>query len=197
LVENERAKVGAVHAEDSSHFEELVRSHEARVFRLALSITRNREDAEDATQRAFLKAFEHIGQFRGDSLFSTWLIRIATNEALQVLRRRREHVSLDEFPSAIEAWQDCGLRQPEPTPEQSCAQAELWGIMLKMLAKLDNKYKMVLVLRYLEFSAEDTAQLLRLSTSAVKARLLRARSQLRLALEPCIAAKACYRLGRK
>ena len=78
-------------------FEELVNRYESRIFRLTMNITQNREDAQDATQDAFLKSFQNLDRFQGDSRFYTWLVRIAVNEALMRLRKRRHNVvSLDE-----------------------------------------------------------------------------------------------------
>jgi RNA polymerase sigma-70 factor (ECF subfamily) len=76
-------------------FDELVKHYERRVFRLAQNITRNNEDAEDVVQNAFIKAFENLASFRGDSRFYTWLVRITVNEALMKMRRRHRHVSID------------------------------------------------------------------------------------------------------
>src|SRR5207245_1267263 len=89
----ERAKAG-----DTAAFEQLVRQYERQIFRVAQHITQNREDAEDITQDAFLKAYEKLDQFQGNSKFSTWLVRIAVNESLMRLRKRKtsKTVSMDE-----------------------------------------------------------------------------------------------------
>src|SRR5580692_619055 len=95
--DDEGALVAAAKAGEVSAFEELVNRYERRIFRLAMNITQNREDAQDATQDAFLKAYQHLDSFQGGSRFYTWLVRIAVNEALMRLRRRRPNVvSLDE-----------------------------------------------------------------------------------------------------
>src|ERR1700674_2890942 len=111
--EDEGALVAAAKTGDVAAFEELVNRYERRIFRLTMNITQNREDAEDATQDAFLKSYQHLDNFQGDSRFYTWLVRIAVNEALMRLRRRRPNVfSLDEpvetgedlLPREIKDW---------------------------------------------------------------------------------------------
>ena len=97
-VSDELALVEAAKAGDDAAFEELVRRYDRNVFRIAQHITQNREDAEDVVQDAFVKAYTNLKQFQGQSKFYTWLVRIAVNEALMKLRRRRPErtVSLDE-----------------------------------------------------------------------------------------------------
>ena len=179
--DNEGALVEAARAGDASAFTELVTRYERRVFRLVMNITQNREDAEDALQEAFLKSYEHLGEFHGDSRFYTWLVRIAVNEALMRLRKRRpKEVSLDEpvegeddlMPREIEDW--------DPSPEQRYAQGELSQILQGVISELHPAFRTVFVLRDVEeLSTEDTARLLGLSVPAVKSRLLRARLKLR------------------
>ena len=121
--DDEDALVASAKAGDVAAFEELVNRYERRIFRLTMNITQNREDAEDATQDAFLKSFKNLDRFQGGSRFYTWLVRIAVNESLMRLRRRRPNVtSLDEptendgdsLPQQVEDW--------GPTPEQRYAQ---------------------------------------------------------------------------
>src|SRR5437763_856245 len=97
-VSDELALVASAKAGDVAAFEELVRRYDRNVFRIAQHITQNREDAEDVVQDAFLKAYNNLAQFQGQSKFYTWLVRIAVNEALMKLRRRRPErtISLDE-----------------------------------------------------------------------------------------------------
>ena len=95
--DDEPVLVKAAKSGDASAFEELVNRYESKIFRLTMNITRNREDAEDSMQEAFLKAYSHLDTFKEDSRFYTWLVRIAANEALMRLRKRRPNqVSLDE-----------------------------------------------------------------------------------------------------
>ena len=152
------------------------------MFRIAQHITQNREDAEDVVQDAFLKAYTNLQQFQEQSKFYTWLVRIAVNEALMKLRRRRPErtVSLDEdikteddsVPREVADW--------APNPEQLYTQGELKEILGKTIQGLPPSFRTVFVLRDVEgLSTEETADALDLSIPAVKSRLLRARLQLR------------------
>jgi len=180
----ERALVLAAQAGDAASFEKLVSMYEHKIFRLGMNITQNREDAEDVMQNAFLKAYEHLGNFQGDSRFYTWLVRIAVNEGLMRLRKRRPNqVSLDE---PIEGDDDLLPREVEdwgPSPEQRFAQTELHEILSKAIGELPEDFRAVFVLRDIEeLSTEETAQLLGLSVPAIKSRLLRSRLRLRAKL---------------
>lgn len=179
--EDEHLLVAAAKKGDSAAFEELVSRYEDKIFRLTKNITGNQEDAEDAMQDAFLKAYLHLQDFHGDSRFYTWLVRIAANEALMRLRKRRPNqFSLDE---PVEGDTDLMPRELEdwgPSPEKSHAQAELQGILAEFIDKLDPEFRIVLVLRDLEeLSTQETAEALGISVPAVKSRLLRARLKLR------------------
>ncbi|MHB8525187.1 MAG: sigma-70 family RNA polymerase sigma factor [Candidatus Acidiferrales bacterium] len=180
-VDNEAIYVAAAKAGDVAAFEELVNRYERKIFRLAQHITQNTEDAQDVSQEAFLKAFEHLPDFQGNSRFYTWLVRIAVNQALMKLRKRRtKDISLDEdietednfMPREIEDW--------GPSPEQHFAQDELAGILSRVIGELDPAFRLVFQLRDIdELSTEETAEALGLSVPAVKSRLLRARLKLR------------------
>jgi RNA polymerase sigma-70 factor (ECF subfamily) len=143
-------------------------------------VTQNREDAEEVTQEAFFRAFTHLEGFKGDSRFSTWLTRIAINEALMKLRRRRPTVSLDgeretENGVVIHEVEDWG-----PSPEQRYSQQGLQHILSEAMGQLSPDLRLVTQLRDVEeFSTEETAQILGLSVSAVKSRSHRARITLR------------------
>ena len=167
---------------DAAAFTELVNRYERNIFRLARHITQNEEDAEDVLQETFLKAFAHLGQFQGHSKFYTWLVRIAVNESLMKLRRRKadKSVSLDEpvetdqdtVPREIAAW--------EENPEQRYGRAEMNALLAKTIDSLSPGFRTVFLLRDVEeLSTEETAVALNLSIPAVKSRLLRARLQLR------------------
>jgi RNA polymerase sigma-70 factor (ECF subfamily) len=174
--------VNAARAGDVSAFEELVRRYDRNVFRIAQHITQNREDAEDVVQDAFLKAYENLPQFQGQSKFYTWLVRIAVNEALMKLRRRRPErmVSLDEEVRTEEDSMPREIADWSPNPEQQYNQAELKDILGKTIQGLPPSFRTVFVLRDVEgLSTEETAEALNLSIPAVKSRLLRARLQLR------------------
>jgi len=167
---------------DTRAFGELVRRYEGKVFRLAQHITQNREDAEDVLQETFLKAYEHLDQFKGDSKFYTWIVRIAVNQALMKLRRRKtdKSVSLDE---TIDTGEDTITREIaawDEDPEQRFSREELGEILDTAVDSLEPPYRSVFVLRDIEeLSTEETAEALNLSVPAVKSRLLRARLQLR------------------
>jgi RNA polymerase sigma-70 factor, ECF subfamily len=167
---------------DSRAFNELVRRYESKIFRLAQHITQNREDAEDVLQESFLKAYEHLDQFKGDSKFYTWIVRIAVNQALMKLRRRKtsKAVSLDE---QIDTGEDTVVREIAAwgeDPEERFSREELGSILDEAIQSLDPPYRSVFVLRDIEeLSTEETAEALSLSVPAVKSRLLRARLQLR------------------
>ncbi|MGC1257449.1 MAG: sigma-70 family RNA polymerase sigma factor [Candidatus Acidiferrales bacterium] len=179
--DDEGSLVAAAKAGDISAFETLVGRYERKIFRLAQNITQNREDAEDVMQESFLKSYQHLGEFQGNSRFYTWLVRIAVNQALMKLRKRRPNqVSLDE---EIDTGEDTMPREVEdwgPSPEDRYEQTELGGILSTTIAELDPPFRIVFQLRDIEeLSTEETAEALGLSIPAVKSRLLRARLKLR------------------
>ncbi len=181
-VSDELALVQAAKAGDVGAFEDLVRRYDRNVFRIAQHITQNREDAEDVVQDAFLKAYRNLSQFQGQSKFYTWLVRIAVNEALMKLRRRRPErtVSLDEDVKTEEDSVPREVADWSPNPEQQYNQAELRDILTRTVQGLPASFRTVFVLRDVEgLSTEETAEALDLSIPAVKSRLLRARLQLR------------------
>ena len=181
-ISEEMALVHAAKAGDVSAFESLVKKYDRNVFRIANHITHNREDAEDVVQDAFLKAYENLEQFQGQSKFYTWLVRIAVNEALMKLRKRRPErtVSLDEDVKTEEDSLPREVADWSPNPEQQYSQAELKDILTRTIQGLPQGFRTVFVLRDVEgLSTEDTAEALDLSIPAVKSRLLRARLQLR------------------
>ena len=168
---------------DVAAFEQLVKRYDRKLFRIAQHVTHNREDSEDAVQEAFLKAFQHLGEFREDSKFSTWLIRITLNQSLMKLRKQRRAIreaSLNEdcqgdgdmIPMEVTDW--------SPDPEQLYRASELRNILIKALRELRPILRAVFVLRDIEgLSTAQTAEVLNLSHTAVKARLGRGRLQLR------------------
>ena len=182
LVSDELKLVRAAKDGDVSAFEQLVKRYDRNVFRIANHITHSREDAEDVVQEAFLKAYSNLEKFQEQSKFYTWLVRIAVNEALMKLRKRRPErfVSLDEdvkteddsLPREVADW--------SPNPEQLYNQEELRDILSRTIQGLPPTFRTVFVLRDVEgLSTEETAEALELSVPAVKSRLLRARLQLR------------------
>jgi len=179
--EDEHLLVAAAKRGDASAFEELVSRYEKKIFRLTMNITRNREDAEDAMQDAFLKSYAHLKDFQEDSRFYTWLVRIAANEALMRLRKRRPNqFSLDEPIEGDEEMMPRELEDWGPSPEQRFAQTEMHEILSEVIDKLEPDFRVVFVLRDVEeLSTEETAKTLGISIPAVKSRLLRARLKLR------------------
>jgi len=176
------ALVERVRAGDLSAYDTLVRKYERQLFRIAQHITQNREDAEDVMQDAFLKAYEKLDQFQGNSKFYTWLVRIAVNESLMRLRKRRtgRTVSIDEDIETEEGAVARDFADWAPNPEQNYNQAELAEILKKTIQGLPQGFRVVFALRDVDgLSTEETAEALGLSVPAVKSRLLRARLQLR------------------
>lgn len=171
-----------VKAGDLSAFEQLMRQYDRQIFRIALHITQNREDAEDIVQDTFLKAFQKLDQFQGNSKFYTWLVRIAVNESLMRLRKRRSQktVSMDEDIQTEEGSIPRDFADWMPNPEQNYNQSELADILRRTIQGLPPGFRTVFALRDIDgLSTEETAKALGLSVPAVKSRLLRARLQLR------------------
>ena len=167
---------------DTGAFTELAERYQRNIFRLAQNITQNREDAEDVLQETFLKAYQHLPEFEGHSKFYTWIVRIAVNEALMKLRKRKwdKTVWLDEPVSVGEETVAREIAVWEDNPEQRYSQEELREILDKAVNGLAPPYRTVFALRDMEgLSTEETAEALELSIPAVKSRLLRARLQLR------------------
>ncbi|HUX10546.1 MAG TPA: sigma-70 family RNA polymerase sigma factor [Terriglobia bacterium] len=182
LVKDESVLVTEAKAGHYEAFEELVNRYEKKIYRLGLNLTGNPEDAEDMLQETFLKAFEHLPTFREDSRFYTWIVRIAINQGLMKLRKRRssKEVQLDDasnddgdvIPREFADWR--------PNPEQEMERTELEAILQNAARSLPMTFRTVFLLRDVEgLSTEETAEMLNLSEGAVKARLFRARLRLR------------------
>jgi RNA polymerase sigma-70 factor, ECF subfamily len=181
-VTDEMALVHAAKGGDLEAFSQLVNRYDRNIFRIAQHITHNEEDAQDVVQDAFLKAYQNLEQFQENSKFYTWLVRIAVNEALMKLRKRRTDrtVSLDEDVETEEGSMPREVADWSPNPEQLYGQSELGDILKKTVQGLPPGFRTVFVLRDVEgLSTEETAEMLNLSVPAVKSRLLRARLQLR------------------
>ena len=179
---DESALVAQAKAGDQNAFAELVQKYERKIYRLAKNITRNDEDAEDVLQDAFLKAYTHLDNFKGDSKFYTWIVRIAVNEALMRLRKRRSDrsVPLDEPVELGEETVQREIAVWEDNPEQQYSQEEWRRILDEAVDSLKPDFRTVFVLRDIEeLSTEETAETLGISVPAVKSRLLRARLALR------------------
>jgi RNA polymerase sigma-70 factor, ECF subfamily len=178
----ESALVAEAKSGNNTAFEELVNRYERKIYRLALRLTGNPQDAEDVLQETFLKAFEHLPEFRQDSRFYTWLVRIAVNEGLMKLRKRRS----DKTEPMDDAVDEDGHVMPrefqdwKPNPEQLLSREEMERVLLDAARRLPASLRTVFMLRDVEeLSTEETAEALNLTPGAVKARLFRARFQLR------------------
>lgn len=167
---------------DCAAFEEIVRRYDRKLFRIAQYLMHNREDAEDAVQEAFLKAYQHLDQFREAAKFSTWLTRIAMNQCLMKLRKRHsaKEVSIEGDSQSDEGSLPIEIADWAPNPEDLYQTTQLREILRKTLQELGPGLRVVFVLKDIEgLSLEQTAEALGLSITAVKARSFRARLQLR------------------
>lgn len=171
-----RAKSGC-----SQAFGELFERHHQKIYCTAFRVLRNRQDAEDAAQRSFQRAFTNLSGFREESTFSTWITRIAINEALMLLRQRRGiNQPLDGNSDRAEERSDFGFPDGKPSPEEICAGNELRAVLFQAISKLRENSRMVVRLRELQgLSSAETARRLGITVAAVKARTFHARRHLR------------------
>jgi len=183
--ESARDDMALVHAckgGDVSAFEQLVKRYDRKLYRIAQHVTQNREDAQDVVQEAFLKAFRNLDQFRGNSQFSTWLVRITINQSLMKVRKmyRKKEVRIDENWQPETGELSLEIADWAPNPEERYRASELREILVKTLNTLQPGLSLVFVLRDVEgLSTGQTAEALELTQAAVKTRLMRARLQLR------------------
>jgi RNA polymerase sigma-70 factor (ECF subfamily) len=174
--------VGRARARDEAAIRAIMQSNNRRLYRLARGILRNDSEAEDVVQETYVRAFTHLESFRGDSSLATWLARIAMNEALGRLRRRRPSVDLDTLaPGVIEAQIiQFPLSGASEDPEKSMAQREIQRVVEHAIDELPEAFRIVFVTRVLEgMNVEETAEILKLKPQTVKTRLHRARTMLR------------------
>lgn len=183
VIDPDLALVEASIGGDIAAFEELVRRHSHSMIRVADQVTRNLDDAQEAVQEAFLKAYQNLRQFRGRSKFSTWMTRIALNESIEILRKQKRNASreisldyrdsrTDNLPMQTVDW--------HPDPERIYGQVELQRILRSALSGLRPALRVVFVLRDVEgLSIAETATALDLAPGTVKVRLHRARLELR------------------
>jgi RNA polymerase sigma-70 factor (ECF subfamily) len=173
---------------DPAALRQVITANNQRLFRAAWSILKDRSEAEDAVQSAYLKAFARIGEFEGRSALSTWLTRITINEALGRLRssRRRKKNLEDQGVSVLDHYRETLMRGSQPAaPDASLAREQLRLLLERAVAGLPDAFRSVFVLREIEgLNVEETAEALDLAPATVKTRLLRARRKLRDALEP-------------
>jgi len=175
------AKAGELDA-----FEALTNRYEQRVFGLAMRMLRQEQDAEDVTQQTFLSVMENLEGFRGEASFSTWVLRIASHAALKIIRKRKglNTISLEEATEPTDNFNS--IPHPEfiadwrQSPEHLVERNEVRQLLDIALARLDEKHRLVFLLRDVEgLSVRETVEALDLSEANVKVRLLRARLQLR------------------
>jgi RNA polymerase sigma-70 factor, ECF subfamily len=182
----ERTLVVAAKNGDEQAFETLFKRYQRRTFAVVLRYTRVVEDAEDIVQQSFYKAFVHLCQFQGESSFSTWLTRIAINEALMFLRSigAVRKVSIDDILDAGSA-DSLGIPDSNPDPETRCSQREEARILSKAVRNLRPRLRTTIVLSELrELSTSETARRMGLSVATVKARRFRGKRELRQKLAP-------------
>jgi len=183
-IKEEQKLLACARAGDTSAFASLVMPHRERIFRLAQRVLRNREDAEDAVQTAFLDALRHLDAFEGRSQFSSWLARIALNAAFMRLRssRRRTETSLDDMVQREDA-PTFQVVEARPNPEQEFSRKESSLLLAEAMDRLGPHYTEILHLFHVqELSAKEAAVILGVPVGTVKARLHRARSKLALNL---------------
>jgi RNA polymerase sigma-70 factor (ECF subfamily) len=178
---SERQLIAAAKGGERAPFGELCERHMKRVFCVTRRIVPNREDAEDAAQDCFLNAFVHLNGFDGRSQFATWLTRIAINAALMKLRKNRgaREVPVDQPNPSFEPAAQREFRDDAPDPEQSCSARERREILNTAILRLGPRTRRVVELHQLqEHSIRETAQILGISTAAVKTRMFHARAAL-------------------
>lgn len=171
---------------DPAAFRILIRRHDRYLYRIARSVLQDDHEAEDVVQETYVRAFTRLVDFRGDASLSTWLTRIALNEALQRRRRRRRTVHLD----VIDAAPHCAVQidrspmvAPDQDPERTTAQHQLRRFLERAIDDLPEAFRTVFVMRDIEeASTEETASVLGIRQQTVKTRLHRARRMLRAAL---------------
>lgn len=179
---------GLCAARDRAAIEHVITTNNQRLFRTAWSILRNRSEAEEAVQSAYLSAFAKIGTFEGRSALSTWLTRIVINEALgrrRAERRRRHHLERGGV-VVLDAYRETLTRGSAPeAPDVSVAREQIRRLLEQAVADLPDAFRTVFVLREVEgLSSEETAEILGIPVATVKTRLLRGRRRLQEALAP-------------
>lgn len=197
---DESRLVAAAKDGDGDAFRVLVDQYYHNIYNLVRKIARNHEDTEDAVQWALFKAYCNLGQFQGNSRIYTWLVRIAVNEALMRLRKKRadREIALEDV-----AQSDPRLSSPETdhwseNPERCYAELETHEIISRALDGLSPNLCSAFLLRNVdELSMRETAEALGLSVSAVKSRLVRARSRLRRRLRTVLRTNCCAEMAGK
>jgi len=167
---------------DEAAVRAIIKANNRRLYRLARGILRNDNEAEDVVQETYVRALTHLAEFRGESSLSTWLSRIAMNEALGRLRRQRPGVELSSLPSGTLEAQiiQFPLLSATDDPERTMAQREIQHVVEGAIDELPEPFRMVFITRVVEgMNVEETADILGLKPETVKTRLHRARTMLR------------------
>lgn len=169
---------------ESAFYAVLMRRHNQRIFRVVRGIVAQDDEAEDVVQQAYVTAFDKLAQFRGDAQFSTWLIRIAVNEAYGRIRKRKNR----RLVSLVETEQNVDT-EPEPTPEDEAYRREMTKILEDQIDALPEALRVAFVLRDVEeLNTAETSRALDISEQAVRVRLHRARALLQERLSNTLAA---------
>ncbi|MBC7925399.1 MAG: sigma-70 family RNA polymerase sigma factor [Bryobacteraceae bacterium] len=183
-MQSDEALVTLAQSGDNQAFAALLERHYGSCEKLAYSILRDRQDAEDEVQNASWKAFEHIGQFQRDAKFSTWLTRIVVNQCLMRLRQTRRSRLLYIEDTVTEDSRPFDLPSPTESPEQSMAKSEVAAVLKHEITRIPPLLRNVFLLRDVQqMPMQDVADKLGISVAAAKSRLLRARMELRIRLE--------------
>jgi RNA polymerase sigma-70 factor (ECF subfamily) len=178
--DTDESLVARARARDGAAFELLMRRHNQRVYRVVRSLLRDPDEVEDVIQQAYLQAFLHLDQFGGNARWSTWVCRIAINEALARIRQRGRFVSIDAASEDVMADFSKGSNDPE----RATAGREMGHLVERAIDGLPDIYRSVLILREVEgMTTEETAAVLDVAVDVVKTRLHRARASLRAAIE--------------
>jgi RNA polymerase sigma-70 factor, ECF subfamily len=166
---------------DEAAIRSIMQANNRRLYRLARGILRNDSEAEDVVQETYVRAFTHLDSFHGDSSLSTWLSRIAMNEALGRLRRQRPGVELTSLPQGMLEAQIIQFPLSAPVdPEKTMAQREIQNVVEHAIDELPEPFRLVFITRVVEgMNVEETAEILGLKPETVKTRLHRARTMLR------------------
>src|SRR4051794_3671071 len=190
---------------DEAAVRAIMQANNRRLYRLARGVLRNDSEAEDVVQETYVRAFTHLEQFHGDSSLSTWLSRIAINEALGRLRRQRPGVNIESLPQGALEAQIIQFPLASDDPEKSMAQREIQHVVEHAIDELPEAFRLVFITRVIEgMNVEETAEILGVKPETVKTRLHRARTMLRDIVEKKIgpvvleafpfAGKRCERL---
>jgi len=169
-------------------FDTIVRKYESKIFNLAISFTRNTEDAEEVLQDVFVTLFRKVDSFQGKSAFSSWLYRITVNAAFMRLRKNRQEKStpVEDITPAMEMQSGDIDKASFPSSETISINEELKSTLFKAINKLPDEYRNVFILRDVDgLTNKETGEILTLSIPAVKSRLHRARLMLRKKLQRC------------